>query len=110
MTGVGTGKAGRCVLAAALMLAAAGGTAAQDRREYDPKIEKWAAARVSARLGELRGSFAPEARVEAETVHDAYAQPPERPKRLSPIFVLPQRGEQLPPIVMGDGTVRPPGA
>jgi hypothetical protein len=87
--------------AGAMVLASALPGVAQDRREYDPRIEKWAAERISGKLGELRGSFALDEGVDAATVHDAFSKPPPKPKRLSPIFVLPKRAsEQLPPIVM----------
>jgi hypothetical protein len=89
------------ILAGVLALASAVPAAAQDRRQYDPQVEKWAAAQVSARLGELRGTFRLREHVDAVTAHDVHSRPPARPRLLSPIFVLPQRaGDQLPPIVM----------
>lgn len=96
------------LLTGAIALGAAGHAVAQDRREYDPKIEKWVARKVSAQLGELRGSLAADESVGEATVHDAYAKAREKPKRQSPIFVLPgPAGEPLPPIVM-DETARTP--
>lgn len=91
------------LLTGTIALGASGHALAQDRREFDPKIEKWVARRVSAQLGELRGSLAADESVRAATVHEAYRKAREKPKRLSPIFVLPGgEGEALPPIVMGE--------
>lgn len=97
---MGAGKG--AALAAALLLAGVLNATAQDRREFDAKIEKWAARQISGRLGDLRGSFALDQHVDAATVHNAFSQPAPKPKRLSPIYRLPQVGEPLPPIVMND--------
>ena len=95
------------ILAAAIALAAAWPVAAQERRDHDPMIEKWAAEKVSAQLGELRGSMALDRKVGEATVHEVFSRARERPKARTRIFVLPRRGgDPLPPIVMRK-TLRP---
>jgi hypothetical protein len=101
----------RAVFTAAFLLTCTTAALAQDRREFDRKIEVWAARQVSGKLGELRGPFASDTSIGFVTVHEALSQPPPEPPPApppleEPTVASPPAGPTLPPIVMNQVIAR----
>ena len=81
--------------------------AAEDWPDHDRRIEQWAAQKISAKLGDLRGTFGHEMDLASATVHESFDQPKPLKKPSSRIFVLPKKpGEALPPLVSNEAVPR----
>lgn len=91
--------AGKMLLASSLIVCCATAAAAQSADRYDRKLERATAARVSAKLGALRGAIRPDVRDYLYSENSA-------PRKSLPGFPIilekpaEEEGSSLPPLVM----------